>query len=514
MAEYKPTIGLEVHAELKTRTKMFCDSLNDPEEKHPNTNICPVCTGQPGALPTVNKQAVEAVLKIGMALNGEIPQFSKFDRKNYVYPDLPKGYQISQYDLPLIFGGVLNGVQLRRIHLEEDTGRLLHYDNDDNNDKKGHGQQPSSLVDFNRAGVPLMELVTEPDIHSAEQAVAFAKELQLILRYLGISDADMEKGQMRIEANISLQPEIPNFSRHLSGGALEGGIPPTAGQSSISNKLGTKVEVKNINSFKAVHDAIEYEIKRQTEVLESGKKVVQETRGWDDVKKVTVSQRLKEEAHDYRYFPEPDLPPLDMSKFDLKALKLAIPELPQEKRLRLAKEYFLTAFQVELLVTDSAAAEYFEKTVSEIAAEDGTDIKSKAVLAFNYLTSDLKGLMAGEGFGFTDLKIDPEDFGDLILMVHSKKLSSRSAKDVLAKMLETGLDPRKIVEEESLGQVSDEAQLQTAAEKVIKENPTAVTDYKKGKTNALQFLVGKAMAELRGRGNPEILRKLIEKAIL
>src|SRR3989344_3767055 len=247
--KYQPTIGLEIHAELKTRTKMFCDSLNDPEEKHPNTNVCPICAGNPGTLPTINKKAVEHVLKVGMAVNGDIPQFSKFDRKNYFYPDLPKGYQISQYDLPLIFGGVLNGIKLRRIHLEEDTGRLVH---NQGGPSTSSGQQ-ASLVDFNRAGVPLMELVTEPDIKSSEQASISAKELKLVLRHLGISDADMEKGQMRVEANISV---------------------------SADGKMGTKVEVKNINSFKAVRDAIEYEIKRQAEVLESGGKVVQETRGW------------------------------------------------------------------------------------------------------------------------------------------------------------------------------------------------------------------------------------------
>ncbi|TSC88892.1 MAG: aspartyl-tRNA(Asn)/glutamyl-tRNA (Gln) amidotransferase subunit B [Parcubacteria group bacterium Gr01-1014_3] len=479
--KYQPTIGLEIHAELKTATKMFCECLNDPMEKHPNTNICPICSGHPGTLPTINKKAVEAVLKVGMALNGDIPQFSKFDRKNYFYPDLPKGYQISQYDLPLIFGGLLNGVRLTRIHLEEDTGRLLHAD-----DKK------SSLVDLNRASVPLMELVTEPDIKNAEQAVAFARELQLILRYLGVSDADMDKGQMRVEANVSI---------------------------SSGSTLGTKVEVKNINSFKAVQGAIDYEIKRQEEVLESGGKVVQETRGWDDVHNKTVSQRLKESAHDYRYFPEPDLPPLDMSHFDLKSLKLDIPELPSAKRLRFAKEFGLKSEQADILAADRAMAEYFEEAVSELAADlpatagDSAKLPEKTQLLYNYLTSDLRGIMSQTDTSFSNLKIDPENFADLVELIANDKLSSRGAKNVLAKMSETGLDPSAVMEQENLGQVSDEGSIRPTAEQVLTENPKAIEDYKKGKMNALQFLVGKTMAALKGRGNPEVIRKILQELL-
>ncbi len=475
MNKYIPTIGLEIHAELKTATKMFCECLNDPTEKHPNANICPICAGHPGTLPTINKKAVEAVLKVGMALSGDIPQFSKFDRKNYFYPDLPKGYQISQYDLPLIFGGLLNGVRLTRIHLEEDTGRLIHSD-----DKK------STLVDLNRASVPLMELVTEPDIKSAEQAGAFARELQLILRYLGVSDADMEKGQMRVEANVSV---------------------------SDSAKLGTKVEVKNINSFKAVQGAIDYEIKRQSELLESGGKVVQETRGWDDEHNKTVSQRLKESAHDYRYFPEPDLPPLDMSHFDLKSLKLDIPELPAAKRVRFAKEFGLKSEQVEILVSDRSMAQYFEEAVSELAEEDAAKLPEKPQLLYNYLASDLLGLMSQTNATFTEIKIDPENFADLVELIATDKLSSRGAKNVLAKMYETGLDPRAVMERENFGQVSDESSIRPTVEQVLTENPKAIEDYKKGKMNALQFLVGKTMAVLKGRGNPEVIRKILQELL-
>ncbi len=470
--KYQPTIGLEIHAELKTQTKMFCDSLNDPEEKHPNTNVCPICTGHPGTLPTINKQAVQHVLKVGMAINGDIPQFSKFDRKNYFYPDLPKSYQISQYDLPLIFGGSLNSVRIRRIHLEEDTGRLIHSE-----DGK------SSYVDYNRASVPLMELVTEPDIRSAEQAGAFARELQLILRYLGVSDADMEKGQMRVEANISLN-------------------------------MGTKVEVKNINSFKAVEGAINYEIKRQEEVIESGGKVVQETRGWDDVHNKTVSQRAKENAHEYRYFPEPDLPPLDLMHFDLKQLKLEIPELPLAKRQRFVKQYGLTPEMAELLVLDRRMGEYFEESVSELAEDNNENLPEKTKLLVNYLTSDLAGLMIAKEISWDALKVDPENFADLIQMIAGGKINSRVAKDVLAKMFETGLDPNDIVEEGGLTQVSDVDALRAIVLKIIAENPKAIEDYKKGKEAALQFLVGKSMAALKGRGNPEVLKKVIKENIL
>jgi len=352
MPAYQPTIGLEIHVGLKTRTKMFCDSLNHVEDAKPNANTCPVCLGHPGTLPTINRAAVEHVIRVGLALGGGIAEHTKFDRKNYFYPDIPKGYQISQYDQPLVVGGALNGVRLTRIHLEEDVGRSLH--GSDTFAKGG-----STLIDYNRAGVPLMELVTEPDIRSAEQAVAFARELQLILRYLGASDADMEKGLMRIEANVSLD-------------------------------MGTKVEMKNINSFRAVHDAVEYEVVRQRAVLEKGEKIVQETRGWDEIRHVTVSQRSKEDAHDYRYFPEPDLPPFTTAAFGIEKLKAELPELPAAKRVRFAAEYSLTEAQADALALEPTLANYFEAAVSELAALDAS---APVFLLYNYLTSDLKGLL-------------------------------------------------------------------------------------------------------------------------
>jgi aspartyl-tRNA(Asn)/glutamyl-tRNA(Gln) amidotransferase subunit B len=463
MPEYKPTIGLEIHAELKTRTKMFCDSLNDPEENHPNANVCPICMGHPGTLPVPNKAAIEHVLKVGMALGGRVSDTTKFDRKNYFYPDLPKGYQISQYDKPLIEGGTLNGVRIRRIHLEEDTGTLVHGDN-------------ASLVDYNRSGVPLMELVTEPDLKGAEDTTAFARELQLILRYLGVSDANMEKGEMRIEANVSLD-------------------------------MGVKVELKNINSFKAVHDAVQYELKRHEEALRAGEKLSQETRGWDEAKQRTVVQRSKEEAHDYRYFPEPDIPSFETKVFELDELRDSIPELPAQKRARFAKEYGLGAVQAEILVSEPEMANYFEEAVSELR-ERISD--APAMTIYNYLTSDLRGLMNQDDVAFVDLKIDPEHLAHLAGLIEEKKITSRQAKDMLARMFETGLDPEEIVKKENVG-VSGTEEVQEVVVAIIAENKAAADDYRKGKIASMQFLIGKAMAKLKGRAQPDMLKDLFER---
>ncbi len=484
---YQPTIGLEIHVDLKTKTKMFCGCLNNPDEKQPNRNVCPICLAHPGTLPVINKKAVEAVLKLGLALNSEIPEKSKFDRKNYFYPDLPKGYQISQYDQPLALGGELNGVKLRRIHLEEDTARLTHSSQLPNYPIT---QLPSSLVDFNRAGVPLMELVTEPDIKTGKEAVAFAKELQLILRYLGISDADMEKGQMRVEANISISKS----------------------QSANREALGTKVEVKNLNSFRAVQEAIDYEIKRQAEILDEGKKVIHETRGWDANKGKTVSQRAKEEAHDYRYFPEPDLPPLDLTSSDwnLEKLKIEIPELPQQKRERFIKEYNLSKEQADILTEDFAMADYFEKAASELKAQlPGADYR----LLYNYLISDIKGLTKEVKSDIDEIRILPEQFAHLISLIIKNNLSSRAAKDILKEMFERGVDPENILKEKSLDQKIDEELLNKTIEDIIKENSKAVADYQKGQENALQFLTGQAMAKLKGRADPEKLREVFKNKL-
>lgn len=468
-----PTIGLEIHAELKTKTKMFCDCRNDPEEKHPNVNVCPICLAHPGTLPVINRQAVEAVIKLGYAIGGRVAKNSHFDRKSYFYPDLPKGYQISQYENPLVEGGSLLGVRIRRVHLEEDTGRLLH-----SSDGK------SSLVDFNRAGLPLMELVTEPDVKNAYEAAKFAKELQIILRYLGISDADMEKGQMRVEANISV---------------------------SDNSEIGVKVEVKNINSFKAVKDAIDYEINRQKQAIVAGEKIIQETRGWDDVKRITKSQRIKESAHDYRYFPEPDLPPLEFSDAELEKIKLEVPELPEEKRSRLMKEFGFNREQAETIAADRFAAQYFESAASELLSFQPE--LTPFSLLYNYFTSDLWGLMAQKGTGFADLKIPPEHLAHLISLIAKEILSSRMAKDVLVKMLDTGLDPEAIIKESGMTQIENETELAAIIADVMKENPATVEDVKKGKQNAVQFLIGQAMKKSQGRAKPEVIKKLLGRHI-
>ena len=475
MSEYRPTIGLEVHAELKTRTKMFCDSLNDPDETRPNVNVCPVCMGHPGTLPVPNKTAIRYVVKVGIALGGTPSARSRFDRKNYFYPDLPKAYQISQSAEPLVVGGTLRGIKVNHIHLEEDAGKLVH--------SEGGGVGGGTLADYNRAGVPLMELVTEPDIHSAEDAVAFMKELQLVLRYLGVSDADLERGQMRADANISI--------------AKEGG------------PLGTRAEVKNLNSFNSVFQAINYEIARQTELLGKGEKVKQETRGWDDAKQRTTSQRSKEEAQDYRYFPEPDIPPFETAALDLEAIKISIPELPEAKRGRFMGEYDLDFKAADTMAAEPAMADYFEAASSEYRERTSSDAPISTV--YNYLTSDLRGLMKQSNIDFGPLlKVSPEHLAHLASLIDSDKITSRQAKDMLARMFETGDDPEEIVENEGVG-ISDAGEVEETVLAVIAENPAAVADYKKGKTASVQFLIGKAMGRLKGRARPDMLKELFER---
>ena len=496
--DYKTTIGLEIHAELKTRTKMFCGCINNPMEAKPNVNVCPICLAHPGVLPTINEKAVEYVVKVGFALDGNIATKSNFDRKSYFYPDLPKGYQISQYEYPFVEGGKLVGVDITRVHLEEDTGKLIH-------------GKDGSFVDFNRAGVPLMELVTEPNIKTAEEALEFAKELQLILRYLDVSDADMEKGQMRVEANISIAKE----------GAKE---------------LGTKVEVKNINSFKAVKNAIAYELERQEEILLRGERVIQETRGWDDKKMITVSQRKKEEANDYRYMPEPDLSPLDFNikkiAINIDEIKLSVPELPREKRVRFAKEYgFDKSDILNRIIKDRGEADFFEKVVSEadewmsslnddeklkLEYKNGEEQKyRKEIITWiiNYIDSDLVGMMLANKTSWQNLKITPENFAELAVIYKKGDISTKTAKNVLREMFETGADPSNIIKEKDLGQVVDEAKIIEIINEVISENKNAVNDYKKGKENALKFLIGQTMAKLNGRGNPKLLEKIFEKVL-
>ena len=492
--EYEPVIGIEVHTELKTRTKMFCDCLNDPDEKHPNVNICPICLAHPGTLPVANKEAVEKVILVGMALHAEIPEYSQFDRKNYFYPDLPKGYQISQYEHPLVKGGYLEfrlgdgterHIRITRVHLEEDTGRLAHATSD-----KGQG---TSLVDFNRAGIPLMELVTEPDIRSAEEARRFAEELQLVIRYIGASDADMEKGQMRVEANVSIRPKG-------------------------TKEFGTKVELKNINSFKFVEKAVLYEIERQKKVLESGEGVIQETRGWDESKGVSVSQRIKEGATDYRYFPEPDLPPLMLDQAWLSAIRAQLTELPDAKRQRFAKEYELDDKTIEQFIGDRELSKYFEEVVSELAEWIGSMgdrvSRPRAIkLVASYLTTDFQKLRKETTSAVSDTLITPENFAELVALIYEDKISSAAAKQVLELMFRTGADPTDIIREKNLGQESSQEALGAIVRDVIAANEPIVAQVKSGKTNAIQALVGAAMKASGGKGNPALLRQMIENAI-
>lgn len=488
MAKYTPVIGMEIHVELKTESKMFCDSKNGLGlETEPNVNICPVCTGQPGTLPVPNRKAIEFVQLAGLALNCQLAKVSKFDRKNYFYPDLPKGYQISQYDQPLCEKGFLETggkkIGITRIHLEEDTGKLVH-------PKKAD----YTLVDFNRAGVPLMELVTEPDIETGAEARLFCQKLQQICRYLNISDADMEKGNMRCEANISLYRE---------------------GENKLS---GTKVEVKNINSFKFVEKAIDYEIKRQSEVLESGKRVIQETRGWSESKGETVSQRIKESAHDYRYFPEPDIPPLKFTDDYVENLRRQLPELPDQKERRFMSEYNLSRENADVIISDSSLAEYFEDVISEIeekmkCGEIVADAEKCLKLAANYMVSELQKHLVKNGQTIKEIKITPENYAELVGFIADGKISSSAAQAVLEDMYQTGGDPSQIIETKGLLQVSDERELEKIVDKVIAENSKSAEDYRSGKENALKFLVGQVMKESKGQANPQIVTEMLKNKL-
>ncbi|MEX0916685.1 MAG: Asp-tRNA(Asn)/Glu-tRNA(Gln) amidotransferase subunit GatB [Candidatus Spechtbacterales bacterium] len=524
--KYVPTIGLEIHAELKTERKMFCDSLNNPYEKEPNVNVCPVCMGHPGTLPVPNKEAIEQVMRVGFALGAEVAVDTKFDRKNYFYPDLPKGYQISQYDQPIVSGGSIEVVtkgdpssaspthkasdehrkasegqvdsfnkkriDIERVHLEEDTARMQHAE-----DGK------SSLIDYNRSSIPLMELVTKPVIESAEQARLFAEALQQILRYLGASDAEPESGTMRVEHNISIAPE----------GAKE---------------FGTKVEIKNLNSFSALQGAAAFEIARQKELLEKGEAVVQETRGWDEVEKRTFSQRVKEGAADYRYFPEPDIPPLVLNKengFDRDALAASIPELPQAKRARFIKEYGHDDQTVSVFIANKELADYYEQVISEFLAWDGDPPSHKASegqgidksdlirLATNYVVKNIRTLLDEEGMKLFDIKATPENFAEFIYLVQKGEIGSAATREVLLEMAKTGADPSDIIEGKGLKQESGADAIGAFADEVIAGNKSAVADYKKGKEAAIKFLVGQLMAKSRGAANPQVAEEVLKEKL-
>lgn len=467
-SEYTATIGLEVHAELKTKSKMFCGCVNDPHHSEPNANVCPVCLAHPGTLPVPNEEAIKKVLLFGQAVQSSRASETEFDRKNYFYPDIPKAYQISQYERPFLSGGSLAGVALTRVHLEEDTARSQ------------HDQAGVSLVDFNRAGVPLMELVTEPVIHDAETAGRFARELQLLLQTIDISDAQMEKGEMRVEANISV---------------------------SKTDELGTKVEVKNLNSFKSVESAIDYEIKRQVAVLEDGDEVKQETRGWDEVKLKTFTQRSKESAKDYRYFNDPDIPKMDISEhgaFDVSRLAEILPMLP-EKRREIYNYLGLTSQQGEILLANKVLGQFFAKLQDHLDKESNQNELLK--ISANYLTSDVVAEINLEEV--TELKFSVENFAKLMQMVVGNEINSRVAKDLIKELVLQDFDPEAIATTRGLKQTSDPSALLPVIDEIIAEFSSVVEEYKGGKDSSIQFLVGQGMKKTRGTANPELLRNLL-----
>lgn len=462
---YEAVIGLEIHAELKTETKMFCRCPNDPFHSEPNTAVCPVCLGLPGALPVMNQKAIDATVLVGLALNCQINQQTKWDRKNYFYPDLPKAYQISQYDQPLCYAGQLivtaEGetfpIAITRIHLEEDTGTLQH--------PTGASY---SLVNYNRSGVPLMELVTEPDFRTGKQARLFAEEYQRILRALGVATADMEKGEMRVEANVSVRTK----------------------EQAARGEYGTKVEVKNLNSFRSAERAIDFEIDRQIKLVEAGEKIVQETRGWHDTKQITFIQRVKEEAADYRYFPEPDLPPLSLTTDYIDTLRATMPPLPTEKRQAFI-ELGLTEGDADVLVNDVARAEYF-------AAVINGGISPK--LAANWVINEIP-----------DLGVAAEHLIELLKSLEAGEISSKIAKDVLAAMKASGKMASQIIEEKGLKQVSDTGAIEALVQQVLAESPKEVAAYKAGKQQLYGYFVGQIMKAAKGQANPQILNEILRK---
>jgi len=470
--DYEAVIGIEVHAQLLTESKMFCRCNADYAAAEPNTHACPICLGMPGVLPVINQKAVEYTVMTALALNCQIPEFSKFDRKNYFYPDLPKGYQISQYDLPLSrdgwleieVGGETKRIGIERVHQEEDTAKLVHLG--------GH-----SLVDFNRAGVPLMEIVSRPDIRTPEEARQYLTKLRTILRYLGVNSGNMEEGAMRCEANISLRPR---------------------GRS----ELGAKVEVKNLNSFHSVKLALKYEIARQAKALEASGRIEQVTMGWDEARGVTVVQRSKEQAHDYRYFPEPDLPPLVLSREWVEGIRARLPELPDARRDRFVEQYGLSRYDAEVLTAERAVADYFESCASACP-----DAKTVA----NWITGELFRLLKATDEGIEAVKLTPDALAELLTLVRKGSISIHIAKDVFAEMFETGRPASQIVREKGLIQISDVEELSRIVEQVIAENPGPAAEYLAGKKPVLRFLVGQVMKATRGKANPHLANKLFEE---
>ncbi len=486
---FETIIGLEVHAQLLTRSKMYCRCSADYASAPPNTHVCPVCLGMPGVLPVINKQAVEYTIMTALALNCTISEYTKFDRKNYPYPDLMKGYQISQYDAPIGCGGRLTievdgqkrKVGITRVHLEEDVAKLLHRTSPDGEDY--------SLVDVNRSGVPLMEVVGEPDLRSPEEARQYLIKLRSIVQYLGVSTGNMEEGSFRCDANISIRPE---------------GNPESL----------AKVEVKNMNSFRAVYQAMGYEAKRQRKAVAEGKRLVQETRGWVEEKGKTVSQRSKEYAHDYRYFPEPDLPPLVISREWVEEIKARLPELPEDRRDRFVAEYGLPLYDANLLTSSREMADYFEESARAGAFQKLPEDKAAKEVS-NWLLGEVSHIMNAGNIdinGFRE-KVSPEQLVGLSVLTSQAAINTATAKVVLEEMFHTGKNADEIITRRGLSQISDTGQLEGTVIEVINSNAQAVADFKSGKEPALKFLVGQVMKATKGRANPALVNEILKKKL-
>ena len=492
----EPIIGLEIHVQLKTQSKMFCGCSNAGEDLPPNSAICPVCLGHPGTLPVPNETAMQWAVRAAVALHCRIAPLSKFDRKNYFYPDLPKGYQISQYDVPIgedgyveiESGGEVKRIGVVRLHVEEDAAKLMHA-----------SDGAHSLVDFNRAGTPLLEIVTAPDMRSPEEAKVFLQELRLLMRYLGVSDADMEKGHLRCDANISLRPEG-------------------------DTKRYPKTEIKNINSFRFVERALKYEIERQRKLWEKGEPpAVSATRGWDERSQATILQREKEAEHDYRYFPEPDIPPFVFSESYVESVRRSLPELPIAKRKRFQEQYGLSVADARVICDDLSLAHYTEQVISELKAwleaegSEGTaeemwekEKKKMGALVGGWLVSKLGGVLSAKRMAIADIPIQPEDFAELVKMIASRELTARMAMAVLERMVETGKDPHVIVEEEGYEQVSDEETLEQIATEIIASFPDQAAQYRAGKEPVLMFFVGQLMKKTKGQADPQKAKEILQ----
>ena len=489
MKEYQTTIGLEVHVQLKTKSKMFCTDSAEYFGADPNTHTCPVCLGLPGALPVINQKAIEQAVKVGLALNCRLNKETKFDRKSYFYPDLPKGYQISQLDQPIAKSGYLDvdgrKIRINRAHMEEDTGKLIH---------TKVGGKEATLVDFNRSGVPLMEIVSEPDLSSPEEARLYAKKLHQIMRYLGVADVDMEKACMRFDANVSVRPK---------------------GQKT----LGTKVEIKNMNSFSFLEKGLVFEVTRQIKDLEKGEKIIQETRGWVERKGETVSQRIKETSPDYRYFPEPDLPPLVINDTLVKKLKKEIPELPSQKAQRFRRQYALSEYDSTQLSDVKGVADWFEEALLDYGKLEQKKNKvehvdsRRAKTVANWVLGEVSRALKENNIKIKDSRLEPAALVELLYLQDKGEITHATAKQVFSQMFNTGYLPRKIIRDEGLGQIDSEDELSKIADQVIGENKVAVGDFKKGKEASFKFLLGQVMKKTRGKADPELTNKILSEKL-